>query len=63
MQTQDMTANPGGAKGKRRRKDDRNNPIEQSTTSADPGGDSPPLGTPPRPPYDGPRGGGKNKRK
>jgi hypothetical protein len=57
MQGQDMTANPGGGKGDKP-KDDRHNPIEQSVTSVDPNGDPAPIGTPPRPPYDGPPGGG-----
>lgn len=56
---QDMTAKPGGATG-RKHEDDRDNPIEQSVTPIDSSGDSAPLGTPPRPPYDGPRGGGHN---
>jgi hypothetical protein len=61
MQGQDMTANSDGATG-RKHKDDRDNPIEQSVTTVDPGGDSAPVGTP-RPPYDGPLGGdGKHER-
>ena len=33
-------------------KDDRCNPIEHSTASVDPSGDSAPIGRPPGPPYD-----------
>jgi hypothetical protein len=63
MRGQEMTASPDGGTG-RKPKDPRNNPIGQSVTSVDPGGgDPPPVGTPPRPPYDGPRGGGSQKQK
>ena len=44
--------------------DDRDSPIEQSVISIDSGGgDCPPVGSPPRPPYDGPLGGGEASKK
>lgn len=43
--------------------DERNNPIEQSATTVDTSGDLSPVGTPPRPPYNGPPGRGDDERK
>lgn len=59
MKGQDTADDREGKKGK----DDRNNPIEQSTTSVDPSGNPTPVGTPPPPPYDGPHGGGSKEKK
>ena len=43
-------------------KDPRDHPIEQTVVPTDPDAEPVPVGTPPKPPYEGPGGGGGDQQ-